>query len=76
MSVRLYVCSMSFCLLGLVGNVIFSTPNQDNAVIFCVYIPLVYEHLFYKYFVRRSVGQATKSKRASLLVDVVILVYK
>ena len=22
-------------------------------------IPLIYEHLFYKYFVRRSVGQAT-----------------
>ncbi len=35
--------------------------------------PLVYENLFYKYFVRRSVGQATKGKRASLLMDVVIL---
>ena len=32
-----------------------------------MHIPLVYEHLFYKYFVRRSVGQATKGKRASLL---------
>ncbi len=40
-----------------------------------MHIPLVYEHIFYKYFVRRSVGQATKSKRASLLMDVVILVY-
>ena len=39
-----------------------------------MHIPLVYEHLFYKYFVRRSVGQATKGKRASLLMDVVILV--
>ena len=39
-----------------------------------MYIPLVYEHLFYKYLVRRSVGQATKGKRASLLMDVVILV--
>ena len=39
-----------------------------------MYIPFVYEHLFYKYFVRRSVGQATKGKRASLLMDVVILV--
>ncbi len=38
-------------------------------------IPLVYEHLFYKYFVRRSVGQFTKGKRASLLMDVVILVF-
>ena len=25
-----------------------------------MHIPLVYEHLFYKYFVRRSVGNATK----------------
>ena len=40
-----------------------------------MHIPLVYEHLFYKYFVRRSVSQATKSKRASLLMDVFILVY-
>ncbi len=40
-----------------------------------MHIPLVYEHLFYKYFVRRSVGQATKGKKASLLMDVVILVY-
>ncbi len=39
-----------------------------------MHIPLVYEHPFYKYFVRRSVGQATKGKRASLLMDVVILV--
>ncbi len=43
-------------------------------ILFCVHIPLVYEHLFYKYFVLRSVGQATKGKRASLLIDVVILV--
>ena len=63
-NVRLYVC-----LSGLGGNVILS------ALIFCVHIPLVYEHLFYKYHVRRSVGQATKGKRASLLMDVVILVY-
>ena len=40
-----------------------------------MHIPLIYEHLFYKYFVRWSVGQATKSKRASLLMDVVILVF-
>ena len=39
-----------------------------------MHIPLVYEHLFYKYFVRRSVGQATKGKRASILMDVVIFV--
>ncbi len=40
-----------------------------------MHIPLVYGHLFYKYFVRRSVVQATKGKRASLLMDVVILVF-
>ncbi len=39
-----------------------------------MHIPLVYEHLFYKYFVRQSVVQATKGKGASLLMDVVILV--
>ncbi len=32
-----------------------------------LHIPLSYEHLFYKYYVPRSVGQATKGKRASLL---------
>ncbi len=51
---------------------IFSAPHR--ALIFCVHIPFVYEHLFYKYFVRLSVGQATKGKRASILMDVVILV--
>ncbi len=62
---------------GLGGNVIFSASIKDRALSFCVHIPLVYEHLFYKYFVRRS----TKGKRASLTVDVVnlvslVLVYK
>ena len=63
-----------------------------------MHIPLVYEHLFYKYFDRQSVGQATKGNNvkmsfrpqfqfslvhtyflkfetASLLMDVVILVF-
>ena len=44
------------------------------ALIFCVHIPLLY--LFYKHFVRRSVGQDTKGKRASQIMDVVILVLK
>ena len=52
---------MSVCQSGLGGNVIFPAPIVDRALIFCVYIPLVYEHLFL------SVGQATKGKRASLL---------
>ncbi len=42
--------------------------------IFSLHIPFIYKHLFYKYFVHRSVGQATKGKRALLLMDVVILV--
>ncbi len=70
----MYVC-LSVCMSGLGGNVIFPAPIYDRALIFCVHIPLVYEQLFYKYFVRRSVGQATKGKRASLLMDVVILVF-
>ncbi len=65
---------MSVCLSGLVRKVIFSAPISDIALIFCVHILLVYEHLLYKYHVRRSVGQATKGKRALLLMDVVILV--
>ena len=32
-----------------------------------VHIPLVYVHLFYKYFVRRSVGQVTKGKKLRYL---------
>ncbi len=39
-----------------------------------MHIPLINEHVFYKYFVRRSIGQATKGERASLLKDIVILV--
>ncbi len=41
MSVRLYVC-LSVCLSGLGGNVIFSVPVYDRALIFCVHIPIVY----------------------------------
>ncbi len=61
MSVRLYVC------LSVGGNVIFSAPIYYKALIFCVHITLVYEHLFYKYFVRRSVGRATKGKELRYL---------
>ena len=68
MSVRLYAC-LSVCM-----SVRFRAPIYDRALIFCVHIPLIYEHLFYRYFVRWSVGQATKGNRASLLMDVVILV--
>ncbi len=49
-------------------------PYKIELSFFCVHIPLVYEHLFYKYFVRRSVGKATKGKKDSLLMDVVIFV--
>ncbi len=55
MSVRLYVC-----LSDLGGNVIFSAPNWDIAPIFFVQNPLINDHLFWKYFVRLSVGNATK----------------
>ena len=55
-SVRLYVC-MSVCLSGLGGNAIFSVANWDIAPIFCA---LINEHLFCKYFIRLSFGNATK----------------
>ncbi len=54
----------SVCQPRLGENVIFSAPNCDIAPIFFV-------HLFCKYFVRLSVGNATK---ALLLIDVSILV--
>ncbi len=60
------------CQPRLGGNVIFSAPNWDIAPIFFVQIPLLNEHLFCKYFVRLSVGNATK---ALLLMDVFILVF-
>ena len=41
-------------------NVIFSAPNWDIAPIIFVQIPLINEHIFCKYFVRLSVGNATK----------------
>ena len=47
---------MYVCPSGLGGNTIFSIA------FFLVNIPIIYEHLFYKYFVRRSVDQATKGK--------------
>ncbi len=56
-SVHLYVC-LSVCTSGLGGSVIFSAPNWDIALIFCVQIPLINEQLFCKYFVRLSVGNA------------------
>ncbi len=56
MSLRLYVC-MSFRFRG---NVIFSSPIEISLQFFCVQIPLINENLFCKYFVRLSVGNATK----------------
>ena len=43
-------------------NAIFSVPNSYKSIIFPVHIPHIYEHLVYKYFVRRSVGHATKAR--------------
>ncbi len=56
MYVRLSVCMY----VRFWGNVIFSAPNWDIALIFCVQIPLINENLFCKYFFRLSVGNATK----------------
>ena len=51
---------MSISQPRLGGNVIFSAPIWDIALIFFVQILLMNEHLFCKYFVRLSVGNATK----------------
>ncbi len=62
---------LSVCQPRLGENVIFSALKLDIAPIFFVQIPFINEHLFCKYFVRLSVGNATK---ALLLMDVFILV--
>ena len=67
MSVRLSVYQPR---LG--GNVIFAATKLDIAPIFFVQIPLINDHLFCKYFVRLSVGNA---KKALLLMGVFILVF-
>ncbi len=55
-NVRLYVrMSTTFR-----GNAIFLAPNWDIAPIFFVQIPLINDHLFCKYFIHLSVGNATK----------------
>ena len=41
---------------GLGGNAIFPAPKWNRVLIFYVHIPLIYEHIFYKYFVRHFVG--------------------
>ena len=41
---------------------IFSDPNWNKRLIFPVHISFINKHLFFKYSVRWSVGQATKGK--------------
>ena len=36
-------------------NVIFPSPNLDRRYFFSVYFPLICEHLYYNFFVRRTV---------------------
>ncbi len=56
----------SVCQPRLGGNVIFSAPNWDIAQIL-VQIPFINELLFCKYFVRLSVGNATKGRKLCYL---------
>ncbi len=53
------IWSIDYLEVGLVGMLIkFSVSRSlfEIEVFFSVLIPLIYEHLFYKYFVSRSVG--------------------
>ncbi len=36
--------------------------SLQNTIIFPMHSPFIYEQLFYKDFVRRSIGQATKGR--------------
>ena len=40
--------------------------NGDRVLFICVHISLIVEYLFYKYFVRRSVGQAKKGRNVKI----------
>ena len=49
-----------------IRTTIFSVPNWHKSLIFPVHIPLICEHLFYKYFVSWSVGQAKKGRNVKI----------
>ena len=55
-------------LSGLGGNAIFAAANKDRCLILCVQIPLIYEYLFYKYFVWKK---ATKDKYVHIYFKIV-----
>ena len=52
-------------MFGLAGYAIFSVAIKYKGPFF-VQITIIYEHLLCKYFVRRSVGQATNSRYVKL----------
>ncbi len=60
----------SVCMLGYkrqkCKTMNFLVPIKDRVLIFSLHIPLIYEHLFCKFFVRRSVGQATKDRNVKI----------
>ncbi len=61
-----YLC-LSVCMSFMFRwNAIFSAPNWDKVISFFVHISLIYDHLFYKYFVRRSVDQAKKVRNVKI----------
>ncbi len=59
MSIRLYVC-LSVCMSFCQGKRDFLGLELRNSSNFFVQIPLINEHIFCKYFVPLSVGNATK----------------
>ncbi len=48
-------------------NMIFLVPIYDKSLIFNVHIPVLYEHIFFTYFVRQSVHQATKGRNVKYI---------
>ncbi len=56
-----YLCP-SVCMYVCLENAILSIANQDRGPIFLVKIPLTYEHLFCKYFVRQSDNNEKKAE--------------
>ena len=70
------VCTYVYLSVRFRGKRDFLGPyiRQSSHFLYAHSCCISYEHLFYKYLVRRSVSQAKKGKRASLFMDVVILV--
>ncbi len=62
--VKVCNCKNNVCMS--VYLYVSSAPILEKGLFFLCTFLFIYDHLFYKYFVRRSVGQATKGKNVRI----------